>query len=277
MVPLRECHPIAATPTERSTDMNAIETRWTIAFRKPRANRFQRVTNWHGTWAQAYDLAKAFVEANPELQVFYVATSGMESDTILVDSGKRVRIIDNATLSGDMLDYAVSLLWDDASEDDACINEAYAGKAEDAGMSIPAYRACLSAHTANGEIFLSGLWNTPIAHMHKVVTFDDGKRYGVSNGDASFFTGDVADMPKGEVGKCVHCKSVTLTPEPVSEEIAVLNDTLAFLRTFRARAWKVYRDAENNGADMVRIEAAYGVWKDLDRSIADMRHTLSLI
>ena len=113
--------------------------------------------------------------------------------------------------------------------------------------------------------------------MTKVVVFDNGKRYGVTAGTASTYTGEVYDMPKGEAVKCEDCKEVTLTPETVSEEIAILNDTLSSLRKFRARAWKVYRDAENAGTDMVRIEVAYGVWKDLDRSIADMRHTLSLI
>lgn len=261
---------------------------WTIAFRKPRANRFQRVTNWHGTWAQAHDLANAFAEAHPELQVYYVVMAGMDSDTILVESGKHVRIIDNATLSGEMLEYAVSLLWEDAREDDAMINEAYAGKAEDAGMTVAAYRGCLSAHKRDGQIFLSGLWDTPIAHMHKVVTFDDGSRHGVSNADASFFTGEVTSMPKGEVSTCVHCKSVLLTEaseESVSEEmeahpyaaeIEMLNNGINTLLPLEA-VYRTNYQVAKNGTDSTRTDLAYQMWQDAVDAIAELRRTLEYV
>lgn len=80
---------------------------WTIAYRKPHANRFQRVTNWTGTWQEAVDMSGKFREANPELQVWYVSTREAEQTgyvpaddigNILTDSGKRVRIIDDGKL-----------------------------------------------------------------------------------------------------------------------------------------------------------------------------------
>jgi hypothetical protein len=84
-------------------------TTWTMAYRKPRANRFQRVTNWAGTWHQARDLAGKFVEANPGLQVYYVPSAASETpgheDTgnILTETGRRVRIRETGELSAEML------------------------------------------------------------------------------------------------------------------------------------------------------------------------------
>jgi hypothetical protein len=62
-----------------------IETSWTLAYRNPRANRFQRVTNWSGTWHQAYYLAQALGQEQPGLQIYYVMTEQAEQD-------RRVRI-----------------------------------------------------------------------------------------------------------------------------------------------------------------------------------------
>ena len=53
---------------------------WTLAYRNPRANRFQRVTNWSGTWHQAYYLAAKLIEAQPALQVYYVQTQQSEQE-----------------------------------------------------------------------------------------------------------------------------------------------------------------------------------------------------
>lgn len=81
---------------------------WTIAFRNPRANRFRRVTNWNGTWDQASELARAYVTLNPQLQVWVTTTKEAEDaghtveedrGTIMVESGRRVKVIDNAELS----------------------------------------------------------------------------------------------------------------------------------------------------------------------------------
>lgn len=57
-----------------------IVTTWTLAYRNPRANRFQRVTNWSGTWHQAYYLAAKLMEAQPALQVYYVQTQRSEQE-----------------------------------------------------------------------------------------------------------------------------------------------------------------------------------------------------
>lgn len=71
---------------------------WTIAYRKPRANKFHRVTDWQGTWQQAVDQADRLARAHPELQVYYVATKAAEdagyvtredSGVIAVDNGRR--------------------------------------------------------------------------------------------------------------------------------------------------------------------------------------------
>lgn len=43
---------------------------WTLAYRHPRANHFKRVTNWSGTWHQAYEMAGLLAEAG--VQVYYV-------------------------------------------------------------------------------------------------------------------------------------------------------------------------------------------------------------
>lgn len=86
---------------------------WTVAYRKRTANRFVRVSDWSGTWKQAYDLARIFTSLRPELQVYYVTTLAYEQHTaaeiaagtlpahyaddhgnVLTDSGKRVRMID---------------------------------------------------------------------------------------------------------------------------------------------------------------------------------------
>lgn len=74
---------------------------WTIAYRKPRANRFLRVTNWQGTWAQALAVSQVFAAAHPELQVWYVPTAASDANgapedigNILVDTGRRVRIVE---------------------------------------------------------------------------------------------------------------------------------------------------------------------------------------
>lgn len=83
-----------------------ITTTWTLAYRKRTANRFQRVTNWSGTWAQAMELARTFTQAHPELDVWYVPTQASEvngaaedAGNVMVDSGKRIRIRENGALT----------------------------------------------------------------------------------------------------------------------------------------------------------------------------------
>jgi len=85
------------------------QTTWTLAYRKPRANRFQRVTNWSGTWHQARELCGIYVDANPGLEVWYVPSAASErpghEDTgnILVESGRRVRIRETGELPAEIL------------------------------------------------------------------------------------------------------------------------------------------------------------------------------
>lgn len=85
---------------------------WTIAYRKRTANRFIRPTNFAGTWSQAKALAEAFAEASPEMQVYYVSTREAElarrvSDediaNVLVDSGKRVRIVEQGEVPAELI------------------------------------------------------------------------------------------------------------------------------------------------------------------------------
>jgi hypothetical protein len=104
------------------TQNAATVTTWTLAYRKPNANRFQRVTNWSGTWHQAYELCSTFAKAHPELQVYYTTTAATEQrqaaeiaagtlharyaedhGNIMIDSGKRIRIFDNGTLPAEIL------------------------------------------------------------------------------------------------------------------------------------------------------------------------------
>ena len=93
---------------------------WTIAYRKRTANRFLRVSDWSGTWQQAYDLAGRLATLRPDLQVYYVTSETYEAaerariaagqvqphlaedhGNVLVDSGKRVRTVD-APMSPDV-------------------------------------------------------------------------------------------------------------------------------------------------------------------------------
>lgn len=80
-------------------------TTWTLAYRRRTANRFQRVTNWSGTWAQAMELARSFGQAHPKLDVWYVPSAASDANgsiedrgNILVDSGRRVKILETGFL-----------------------------------------------------------------------------------------------------------------------------------------------------------------------------------
>src|SRR6185437_10158931 len=81
---------------------------WTLAFRTPRANRFHRVTDWAGTWQEAFDQAGRFGRLNPHLQVFYVPTRAAElagsvvpedHQNILTEAGRRVPITEDGTIT----------------------------------------------------------------------------------------------------------------------------------------------------------------------------------
>ncbi len=90
--------------TQKGSATMTNSTTWTIAYRKPRANRFQRAVNWAGTWHQARELAGTFAQAHPDLQVYYVPTVGSDPDaTILTDTGRNVRIRDNGAIPAAIL------------------------------------------------------------------------------------------------------------------------------------------------------------------------------
>ncbi|MEU8086326.1 hypothetical protein AB0B57_22290 [Micromonospora sp. NPDC049101] len=95
---------------------------WTIAYRKPRANHFKRAANFAGTWHQAREVAAMFMEANPDLQVYYVTTASTEQDeaariaagtlgaeyaddhgNVMLDNGKRIKVRETGQLSPELL------------------------------------------------------------------------------------------------------------------------------------------------------------------------------
>jgi hypothetical protein len=80
---------------------------WTIAYRKPRANKFHRVTDWSGTWREAYEMANRFAKLYPGMQVYYVSTLSAEEagdvvpedrGNVMVDSGKRIQMTETGKL-----------------------------------------------------------------------------------------------------------------------------------------------------------------------------------
>lgn len=93
-------------PTEVNEDgIMQVPGDWTLAYRKPRANRFQRVTNWSGTWHQAFELASIFAKANPDLQVYYVPSADYERR-------ERTSLYERAHAGEITFEYAVSMVED---------------------------------------------------------------------------------------------------------------------------------------------------------------------
>lgn len=81
---------------------------WTIATRNPRANRFLRVDDFAGTWAEAYDLGDRVAKAHPELQVYCTTTMAAEDagytapedrGNLMMDSSKRIRVVEGGKLA----------------------------------------------------------------------------------------------------------------------------------------------------------------------------------
>lgn len=79
---------------------------WTVAYRKPRANRFLRV-DLALTWDQARQLAGQLCDDTEGLEIYYTTTAEAERvgytsaedvGNLLVDSGRRVRILEGGTL-----------------------------------------------------------------------------------------------------------------------------------------------------------------------------------
>jgi len=100
---------------------------WTVAWRKVRGTTFSRAVNWAGTWAEAFEMAQSVGELLGDgYQVYYTTTAASEERDrariaageldasyaedhgyILVDSGLRVRIVENGMLPAELLDREV--------------------------------------------------------------------------------------------------------------------------------------------------------------------------
>jgi hypothetical protein len=109
---------------------------WTIAWRKRTANHFKRATNWAGTWAEAYEMAAAFGELHPDMQVYYTTTIGYEQwmrdeiaagtlvdhgysedwGNIMVDSGKRIKVRETGVIEAELLDADINKLAGEMNE-----------------------------------------------------------------------------------------------------------------------------------------------------------------
>jgi hypothetical protein len=80
-------------------------SKWTVAFRNPRANRFLRYSGMSVEWQAAVDYARELTAARPDLQVWYTTTAeydrthpNEDSNNILVESGRRVRVFETDSL-----------------------------------------------------------------------------------------------------------------------------------------------------------------------------------
>lgn len=109
---------------------------WTIAWRKRTANHFRRANNWAGTWAEALEMAGAFGELHPDLQVYYTPSVAHEQwmrdeiaagtlvdygysedwGNILVDSGKRIRIRETGVIEAELLDADINKVAAETNE-----------------------------------------------------------------------------------------------------------------------------------------------------------------
>lgn len=88
---------------------------WTIAYRKPRANKFHRATDLATDWDAAREIAKAVGNEHPDLQVWITTTAESErvgythaedARNILTDSGRRVLVTDTGSLA------ALDIKWE---------------------------------------------------------------------------------------------------------------------------------------------------------------------
>lgn len=94
--------------------MTTEKPNWTLAYRKPRANKFHRVTNWCGTWHEAYAMADRFRDVvGEDTEIYYVPSKAAEDSgysypedhaNILMYNGRRVRMTETGTLPSELLD-----------------------------------------------------------------------------------------------------------------------------------------------------------------------------
>jgi hypothetical protein len=104
----------AKTTDNQGDSMTTEAANWTIAYRKPRANKVNRVTNWSGTWQEAYEMADRFrdIEGNENLEIWYVTTRAAELNgysypedhgNILSNTGRRVKMTETGTLPSELI------------------------------------------------------------------------------------------------------------------------------------------------------------------------------
>lgn len=84
------------------------DTRWTIAYRNPRANHFKRATDFCGTWQEARDIGRLAAISRPDLEVWVTTTQAAEATgyvhsediaNILANSGRRVQVLNTGTIA----------------------------------------------------------------------------------------------------------------------------------------------------------------------------------
>lgn len=72
----------------------------TIAYRKPKANRYLRVNDWSGTGRETFDMIARIREDRPDLDMITVLADRRESDGFTrTASGHHVRIMEGGSLS----------------------------------------------------------------------------------------------------------------------------------------------------------------------------------
>jgi hypothetical protein len=186
---------------------------WTLAWRKRTANRFQRATDWQGTWAQAFLLAGRFAETHPDLQVYYTSTAAAEVDgyvaaedcrNILTDSGKRVRVADTGTLSDLLSDLSVPEpeaareLWhsgadvvagvpsgaSDARRASEGVRDNAGNDADGLAVSSAAAEPCTSMHPGMPGLTCHLAWPHTVAHYSMGYTWPN-LRPGAADGRCS--------------------------------------------------------------------------------------------
>jgi tetratricopeptide (TPR) repeat protein len=169
----------------------------------------------------------------------------------------------------------------EALEIEAERNEAYQVTAENAGLSITDYLTCRDKHIDAEQIFLSVMWIEPIADKRKVVVFDGGTRVGVSAATASYFTGEVYDMPKGEITECQNCKEtiLTVTPDddltgPFIAPSVLNNEMINALSVLLAKA-----EASVNAItpEHALYDSAYQVMRDLQDAMGEAERTKAMM
>jgi hypothetical protein len=90
----------ASISKQRSERKETTMDDMTIAYRKPKANRYLRVNDWSGTGREAFDMIARIREGRPDLDMITVLADRRESDGFTrTASGHHVRIMEGGSLS----------------------------------------------------------------------------------------------------------------------------------------------------------------------------------